>query len=259
MSELNEQKLKAYPRLFGLIGNPLSHSFSKKYFNEKFADEGLLDCHYELFPLDTIEAFPALIRRFPNLKGLNVTLPYKESIIPLLDEIDEDAKEIGAVNTIKIDEGKCVGCNTDAYGFEKSLIGFLNETPSIKVINALVLGTGGASRSVCFVLKKMGIAISRVSRTGDNEVLKYNDLDEALLQNTQLIVNTTPLGMSPAVETFPQLSYNLLGANHFLYDLVYNPEKTVFLAKGEKQGCLIKNGLEMLHLQAQKAWEIWNF
>jgi shikimate dehydrogenase len=259
VSELNDENIKAYPRLYGLIGNPLSHSFSKKYFNEKFSAEGLSDCYYELFPLETIDAFLALIRRFPNLKGLNVTIPFKASILAFLDGIDETAREIGAVNTIKIVDGKCFGYNTDTYGFEKSLRSFLDENPAIKASKAIVLGTGGASKSVCFVLKKTGISYVMVSRTKSNKTLNYNDLDEAILQNTQLIVNTTPLGMAPDEDTFPKLNYNLLGANHFLYDLVYNPEKTVFLAKGEKQGCLIKNGLEMLHLQAEKAWEIWNF
>ncbi len=256
---MNDENTKAYPRLFGLIGNPLSHSFSKKYFNEKFTAEGLSDCFYELFPLETIEAFPALIRRFPNLKGLNVTIPFKASILDFLDGIYEIAREIGAVNTIKLVDGKCFGYNTDAYGFGRSLRGFLDENPAIKVSKALVLGTGGASRSVCFVLKKMGISYAMVSRTKSNKALNYNDLDETILYNTQLIVNTTPLGMAPDADNFPKLDYNLLRADHFLYDLVYNPEKTVFLAKGEKQGCLIKNGLEMLQLQADKAWEIWNF
>jgi shikimate dehydrogenase len=255
---LKIEKLSKYKHLFGLIGYPLSHSFSKKYFSEKFSNEGLTDCYYELFPLKEIAELPALLRKYPNLKGLNVTIPFKELVIPFLDGIDESAKEVGAVNTIKIESGKLFGYNTDVYGFEKSLLRFLNNSQLQSIQKALVLGTGGASKAVSFVFEKLGIAHSLVSRNVEKGDFTYEGLDSKIVAEFQLIVNTTPLGMAPKTDTFPALNYNLLSSNNFLFDLVYNPEKTVFLAKGEKQGCSIINGLPMLHFQAEKAWEIWN-
>ncbi len=253
------KKLSDYKHLFGLIGYPLSHSFSKKYFSDKFLKEGVSDCYYELFPLKDISEFPLLIKKYPNLKGLNVTIPYKESVLPFLDVFDENAAAVGAVNTIKIHSGKLYGYNTDVYGFEKSLLQFLKTGQLSSIQKALVLGTGGASKAVCFVLKKLGIFYAKVSRDSKKGDLTYEDLDEKILSDTQLIINTTPLGMAPNATTFPALDYELLDSNHFLFDLVYNPEKTVFLTKGKKQGCSIMNGLPMLQLQAEKAWEIWNF
>ena len=252
------KKITEYKHLFGLIGYPIAHSFSKRYFSDKFLKEGIEDSHYELFPLKEIGELPALIRDYPNLKGLNVTIPYKELVLPYLDGIDKSAEEVGAVNAIKIDSGKLYGYNTDVYGFEKSLNQFLNEGHLKSIQKVLILGTGGASKAVKYVIKKLGKQYSLVSRNSKKGDLTYKDLYEKTLSDYQLIINTTPLGMAPKTDTFPDLKYNLLDSNHFLFDLVYNPEKTVFLIKGKKQGCLIANGLPMLHLQAEKAWEIWN-
>ncbi|MEM6963734.1 MAG: shikimate dehydrogenase [Bacteroidota bacterium] len=242
-------------RLFTLIGYPLSHSFSRKYFSEKFEKEGISNHEYTLSPLEQIESFPELLQSHPNLVGLNVTIPYKEQVIPFLDEVSEEAAEVGAVNTIKIQEGKLKGYNTDTYGFEKSLCDFLGEK---KIAHALVLGTGGAAKAVVFVLKKMGIHPILVSRNPKKGDLTYADLDSEIFEECQLIVNTTPLGMLPTVDTFPDLPYYRLNNKYYLYDLVYNPEKTMFLQKGAAKGVAVRNGLEMLHLQAERAWEIWN-
>lgn len=246
-------------RQFTLIGYPLSHSFSKKYFTQKFEKENIPHHEYFLSPLEKIENFPKLLFAHPNLAGLNVTIPYKEKVIPYLDEISEEAKAIGAVNTIKIKDGKLKGFNTDVYGFEKSLVDFLTKKEKqIVVKNALVLGTGGAAKAVVFILKKLGINPILVSRKKEKGDLTYNDLDTIIFDKYRLIVNTTPLGMLPNLEGCPDLPFHRMNAKFYLYDLVYNPEKTVFLKRGESQGAAIKNGLEMLHLQAEKAWEIWN-
>lgn len=244
---------------FTLIGYPLSHSFSKKYFTEKFEREHISNHEYFLSPLVQIEDFPKLLVAHPNLIGLNVTIPYKEKVIPFLDEISAEAKAIGAVNTIKIKEGKLKGFNTDVYGFEKSLVDFLTQKEKkISVENALVLGTGGAAKAVVFILKKLGIEAILVSRKKGKGNLTYDDLDTIIFDECRLIVNTTPLGMLPNIESCPDLPFHRINEKYHLYDLVYNPEKTVFLSRGESQGAAIKNGLEMLHLQAEKAWEIWN-
>ena len=254
---MDNKELHECQHLFGLIGYPISHSFSKEYFSDKFLKEGINSSYYELFPLKKIEELPHLIKQFPNLKGLNVTLPYKEKVIPFLSGIDKSAKGIGAVNTIKIEEGKLFGFNTDVYGFETSLIQFIKKESKL-VDNALVLGTGGASKAVVYVLKKMNISYQLVSRDKEKGDLTYTDLDEKILSKNQLIINTTPLGMAPKVDDSPKLDYDKLNSNHLLFDLVYNPEKTVFLTKGKQQGCSTLNGLPMLYLQAEKAWEIWN-
>jgi len=246
-------------RQFTLIGYPLSHSFSEKYFTQKFEREKIPNHTYSLSPLTSIEEFPKLIAANPNLVGLNVTIPYKEQVIPYLDEISEEAQAIGAVNTIKVEHGKLKGYNTDVYGFETSLLNFLQkENKKITVENALVLGTGGAAKAVVFILKKLGIDPILVSRRQKSGDLTYSDLDTPIFEECRLIVNTTPLGMLPNLDSFPDLPYNRLNKNFFLYDLVYNPEKTVFLKRGESQKAAIMNGLEMLHLQAEKSWEIWN-
>jgi len=243
----------------GLIGYPLSHSFSKKYFSNKFKKEKIKEFEYDLYPIESISDLPNLLSKNPDLFGLNVTIPYKEQVIPYLDAIHEEAFAIGAVNTIKIEDGKLTGYNTDVYGFEKSLVDFLTKkTKKINVENALVLGTGGAAKAVVFILKKIGIEPILVSRNEGKGDLTYQDLDCEIFEECRLIVNTTPLGMSPHLDSCPDLPYHRINQNYFLYDLVYNPEKTVFLSKGEAQGAAIKNGLEMLHLQAEKAWEIWN-
>lgn len=240
----------------GLIGFPLSHSFSKRYFTEKFVREGIEDWEYELFPIENIEKLPSILGGGQNLVGLNVTIPYKQQVIPFLDMLTEEAAEIGAVNCIKrLKNGRLCGYNTDVTGFERALNAQLN---GAKPQNALVLGTGGAAKAVQFVLKKMNINYELVSREG---VRTYANTPPSILTDFQLLVNTTPLGMSPNLETFPPFSENFyknLTKNHFLHDLVYNPEKTKFLELGEQQGANIKNGLEMLIQQAEKGWEIWN-
>lgn len=239
---------------FGLIGFPLSHSFSQKFFTEKFENLNLRDHHYELFPIEEIIQFNALFAEHRDLKGLNVTIPYKVSVIPFLDELDETAKKIGAVNTILKTSGKLVGYNTDAYGFEMSLKPLLQPNH----YKALILGNGGASKAVQYVLEKLGIEYLIVSRKPSSGELSYDELNENVLKTFFLIINTTPLGMYPNIDQCPQLPYEYLTPEHFLYDLVYNPLKTMFLQQGEKKDCIIQNGLTMLKMQAEKAWTIWN-
>ena len=243
---------------FGLIGYPLTHSFSKKFFNEKFSREGV-DAIYENFEIDSIGKLPEIIRANPMLKGLNVTIPYKQDVFAYLNEVDEAAKEIGAVNTIRIerdgDNYRLHGFNTDVVGFSDSFEPLL--LPHHK--KALVLGTGGASKAVVWALLKLGLSTVVVSRSPKGAgQLSYDDLNETLMAEYTVIVNTTPLGTYPKTEGFPNIPYRFINEKHLLYDLVYNPEKTRFLEKGEEQGAAIKNGLEMLHGQALAAWEIWN-
>lgn len=257
--------LSSYPRiknLFGLIGYPLSHSFSKQYFGNKFGKENITDCYYELFPIESIDSFKTLWENHPNLKGLNVTIPYKQKVIPFLDEIDDGAKAVGAVNTIKRQAGKLIGFNTDVYGFEESLLFFLKvngiSLEQAKEKKALILGTGGAAKAVSYVLQKLGTVFQYVSRKENTAVMTYEQLNKEIISKNELIINTTPLGMAPNIETFPNIPYHYLNKKHLLYDLVYNPEETTFLKKGKTQGASIQNGLKMLYLQAEKAWEIWN-
>jgi len=242
-------------RKFGLIGFPLSHSFSKKYFTKKFQNEDILDCEYELYPLETIEQLTQLLKMHPELKGLNVTIPYKQAVFPFLNEIEESAAAVGAVNVIKIENGKLKGYNSDVYGFEQSLRHFLKKQ---LIKNALILGTGGAAKAIAYVLKKLAIDFKKISRSPEKGDLIYSELNKTVVEQHPLIINTTPLGTYPNTEIYPNLPYNNLTPNHFLFDLVYNPEKTLFLSKGEQKGAHICNGLAMLHLQAEKAWEIWN-
>lgn len=246
-----------YTRLFGLIGYPLSHSFSKKYFGEKFADLGIADAFYELFPIASIEALPKLIAVHPNLVGLNVTIPYKEQVIPYLDGLDHAAAKIGAVNTIKIEDGHLTGYNTDVYGFGYALEKVM-DVQDLPLKKALILGTGGAAKAVDYQLKQMGISPTFVSRKALNDGYTYSDLSGEILADHLLIVNTTPLGMSPKIEACPDIPYECLSDQHLLYDLVYNPAETLFMKKGMAQGAKVINGLEMLVQQAEKAWEIWN-
>lgn len=241
-------------RKFGLIGYPLSHSFSRNYFSEKFAGEHITGCAYYNFPLEHIDLFTALLRDNPDIEGLNVTIPYKQSVRQFLDEFDITAAEIGAVNCIDIRNGRLKGYNTDAIGFELSLRPLLDNSHA----RALILGTGGASRAVGFVLTKLGIAFSYVSRTKKKGCLTYEELDEAVLYEHTIIVNTTPLGTFPDIHYAPAIPYHLLTLKHLLYDLVYNPRETLFLQKGSAQGATIKNGYEMLVLQAEASWKIWN-
>ena len=245
--------------LYGLIGYPLSHSFSRRYFSEKFRREGIEGCRYELFPLENIKQFPALMSAHPNLRGVNVTIPYKQQVMAYLDELEEGAAEVGAVNTIKVNGGRLAGYNTDVFGFEQSLLQFLEGNgASPGGLQALILGTGGASKAVQYVLRKTGIGFRLVSRNKKPGPLTYLELNETLVQNCRLIVNTTPLGMSPQTETCPEIPFQYIGPQHLLYDLVYNPEETKFMARGIQRGAAVHNGLEMLQLQAEKAWEIWN-
>ncbi|NDK56098.1 shikimate dehydrogenase family protein [Pontibacter fetidus] len=239
---------------FGLIGKKLGHSFSKRYFTQKFEQEGITDAVYELYELPTIAELPQLLQANPELVGLNVTVPYKEEVIPYLDELDETAARIGAVNTIKITNGKTKGYNTDYIGFRDSLERFY---PATKHSRALVLGTGGAAKAVCAALQNLDINYTILSRTAKPGHLTYSTLTPERMPQYQLIINTTPLGMYPAVETFPDLPYQALTPLHYLYDLVYNPEETLFLQKGKAVGAQTINGLAMLHGQAEAAWMIW--
>ncbi|MEP7320789.1 MAG: shikimate dehydrogenase [Saprospiraceae bacterium] len=242
-------------RKFGLIGFPLTHSFSGKFFNQKFEREQISDAEYRLYPIDTILQFPDLIKGLgEDLVGLNVTIPYKQSVIQYLDDLSEEAQQIQAVNTILFKDGKLKGFNTDIPGFEQSLLHFIDE----QVINALVLGNGGASKAVQFVLDKLRINFKTVSRSSSSGTITYDQLDESILQTSRLIINTTPLGMAPRITEYPEFDYTVLSDQHYLYDLIYNPSKTIFLSKGEAQGSKIQNGLDMLYRQAEASWKIWN-
>jgi shikimate dehydrogenase len=242
-------------KTFGLIGQHLQHSFSPTYFANKFKQEDIVDCVYELFPLAQIEDFKALIQKNLNLAGLNVTIPYKQAIIPFLDALSPQALQIGAVNTIQFLEGKLIGHNTDVYGFQTSLEKALN--PLQLHSKAFILGTGGASRAVAYALQQMNISYQYVSRVATKDALSYETLSPELVQKHLIIINTTPLGMSPKVENCPIFPYTAIGQKHILFDLVYNPKQTLFLKKGADQDAKTINGLEMLHLQAEKAWNIW--
>jgi shikimate dehydrogenase len=244
-------------KVFGLIGATVSHSFSKSYFDEKFFREGLRDYHYELFPLEDINALEALLKDTRGLTGLNVTIPYKEQVMKYLDEVDGFAKQIGAVNVIKIQDGKLKGFNTDSDAFFETIEKWL---PTDKQFNALILGTGGSSKAVQEALKKLKVPFQIVSRESRKGVITYEDLqkDPSILQQSKLIINTTPLGMSPKTEAVPPVDFEQIGSDHYVYDLIYNPARTLFLQKAEMRNATIKNGLEMLHIQAEKSWTIWN-
>lgn len=244
-------------RKFGLIGFPLGHSFSKKYFTEKFEREGLSDCSFDLYEIPEISMLPQLLHEHPELEGLSVTIPYKEKVIPFLDSLDPACEAIGAVNCIKIRKGKLTGHNTDYIGFKISLENWLGKEKT----KALVLGTGGASKAVVQALKDLKIPYLMVSRTPEQEgQISYGDLktNPRILEDHQLIVNTTPLGTYPNTEQMPEILPDLISARHKVYDLVYNPEKTFLMRSTEARGAMVKNGLEMLYLQAEAAWKIWN-
>ncbi|MEO6668767.1 MAG: shikimate dehydrogenase [Ferruginibacter sp.] len=241
--------------LYGLIGYPLGHSFSKKYFAEKFKKENLADCAFELFPLENIKAFPTLINKERELRGLAVTIPHKESVIAYLTLLDDKAKEIGAVNCIKISNKHLFGYNTDAFGFEMSFVPLLQSNHT----RALVLGSGGSSRAVQYVLKKLGIEFLVVSRKeiiGEGSIT-YAAIEKKTIESYKVIINCTPIGMFPNEEAYPQIPYQWLDNKNLLYDLVYTPAQTLFLKMGLKQGALIKNGYEMLTIQAEENWRIW--
>jgi len=238
---------------FGLIGKNISYSFSRKFFQEKF-NQLQIDATYENFDLQHIEELKLVLQKNKGLNGLNVTIPYKESILPFLDELSPEAQQIQAVNTIKISNNQLVGYNTDAFGFMKSLFPILEKQHT----HALILGTGGASKAVANALKSMGIEYRFVSRNPQQQDLAYADLDETIIQEHQLIINCTPVGTHPKVKESPALPYQFLESSHLLYDLVYNPPITEFLAKGKIRGCSIYNGKKMLEYQAKRAWQIWN-
>ncbi len=255
---------------YGLIGYPLSHSFSEKYFKEKFEQEGLEDCIYENFSLPNLSDLPELIKANPDLCGLNVTSPHKIGVIYYLDKIDEASKAIDAVNCIKIANQHPVedffsgelsalkvrleGFNTDAYGFEESLKPLLKSHHK----KALIIGNGGAARAVAYVLKKLDINYVIVTRKPIRKRVTYNQLNKDILEERLIVINTTPIGTSPNINECPDIPYDCITSRHLLYDLIYNPPETEFLKRGKAKGAAIKNGQEMLQLQAEKSWEIWN-
>ena len=240
-------------KIYGLLGKNIDYSFSKNFFSKKFKNENI-NCKYLNFDIQNISEFKSIISD-KNISGLNVTIPYKEDVIKYIDKISSDAKSIGAVNTIKISNDKLTGYNTDHIGFSKSIEkidGFKN------IESALILGSGGASKAVQFALKKMNIKYTIVSRSNSIECINYEQVSEKIIKNHKLIINCTPLGTFPNVERFPEIEYRFLSSFNILYDLVYNPEQSSFLIKGLKAGCKIKNGLEMLEIQAIESWKIWN-
>jgi shikimate dehydrogenase len=244
-------------KLYGLIGYPLSHSFSAIYFKNKFANEQIPDCDYRLFPIPDISELIPILNENTNLCGFNVTIPYKKEIFQLLTHVDPVAAEVGAVNTVKVirkgTNMELHGFNTDILGFEQSLKPLLSGRNK-----ALVLGTGGAAMAVIFVLKRLQIEYFSVSRNPSDKAIGYSDLTRELLDDYAIIINTTPLGMHPNTENAPPIPYQWLNFGHLLYDLVYNPEVTRFMKNGLEQGCQVKNGLEMLQIQAEEAWRIFS-
>lgn len=238
---------------YGIIGYPLGHSFSRAFFTEKFQREHI-DAEYVNFEIPSADMLPGIVQANPNLRGLNVTLPHKEAVIPMLDELSDEAKEIGAVNVIRVRDGRLKGFNSDIIGFMDSIRPLLKPWHQ----HALVLGTGGASRAIRVGLQRLGIEWTYVSRTPAPGRLTYADLTSELMEHYQVIVNCSPVGMFPRVDACPDIPYHLLTSSHLLYDLVYNPEETLFLKRGAEHGAAVKNGLEMLHLQALASWRFWN-
>ncbi len=243
-------------KLFGIIGYPLSHSLSKAYFMEKIEREAISDAIFEIFPIASVQDLPALLATNPNLHGLAVTIPYKQQVIEYITHSSPEVVEIGAVNCIKVRGNELTAFNTDIIGFEKSFVKHLQ--PFHK--KALVLGTGGASKAVQYVLKKLGIDFLIVSRKENaaEKHIQYAQVTKAVMEEYNIVINSTPLGMSPNEDTCPDIPYNILTAEHYLYDLVYKPAKTLFLQKGEEHGAKIENGFEMLIIQAEENWRIWN-
>ena len=238
---------------YGLIGKNISYSFSEKYFTEKFQRENILNSQYKTFDLQAITELPQLLEN-QSIRGLNVTIPYKEVVIPYLTDLSSEAKEIGAVNVIKIIDNQLIGYNSDIYGFEVSFKELLQNHHK----KALILGTGGAAKAIQYVLKKNAIEFIVVSRTASSETIAYEDLTPEILSEYNIIINCSPVGTFPNVDAKPNLNYDYITARHYLYDLVYNPLQTAFLQEGQKRGATTQNGLKMLELQAEKAWEIWN-
>ncbi|MDA9774839.1 shikimate dehydrogenase [Algibacter sp.] len=240
----------------GLLGKDISYSFSRTYFKEKFENENIKNTSYENFDIENIDLFPSIIKNTKGLKGLNVTIPYKEQVIPFLDKVNKKAKAIGAVNTIRITKkGKLVGYNTDCYGFKKTLKPFIKSHHK----KALILGTGGASKAIAYTLDEMGITYLYVSRKlSDGVGFSYETLTEDDISDNQIIINSTPLGTFPNIEDCPNIPYHAINEKHILFDLIYNPEETKFLKLGNKNRATTINGLRMLEFQAEKAWSIWN-
>jgi shikimate dehydrogenase len=241
-------------RAFGLIGYPLGHSFSKKYFADKFEREGITGNAYELFPLAQMDQLEDLLASNPDLVGLNVTIPYKEQVNPYLDSMSPVVEEIGACNCIHIQDGRLMGHNTDVIGFSRSLL------PKLKPHHkqALILGTGGSSKAVAYTLKELGIPFLQVSRTPVDGMIAYEEIDQRMLESHTLLINTTPVGMFPDIMKAPAIPYELIGADYYLFDLVYNPERTRFLQEGALRGAAVENCSDMLVIQAEASWEIWN-
>ena len=239
---------------FGLIGKTLKHSFSKTYFEKKFEEQNITDCSYENFELQSIAEFSDLIAKNPGLKGLNVTIPYKEEVLQFLSSSNKIVEAVGACNCIKLTDSGLIGYNTDAIAFKTSIQKYLK--PHHKC--ALVLGTGGASKAIQYALKDLNIDFVLVSRHKKQTQLGYEDVGEDVVKAHQIIINTTPLGMYPSVDQDPPIPYNALSSDHLLYDLTYNPAKTKFLLQGENKGTQIINGYEMLVAQAEESWRIWN-
>ena len=242
--------------VYGLVGKNISYSFSKNYFTNKFSKLGYENREYKNFDISSIEEFKSVVQGQTQLAGLNVTIPYKEAVIPFLNKLDPRAREIGAVNTIKIlTDGELLGFNTDVYGFEKSIQNLLKSHHR----KALILGTGGASKAVAYVLNKLNIEFLFVSRSPENNsTIQYQELTKELMEEFQIMINCTPQGTYPKTEEYPPIPYEFITNRHLCYDLIYNPAETIFLKKARLQGATTKNGLEMLELQAEKAWEIWN-
>ena len=239
---------------YGLVGKDIAYSFSRSYFAKKFQKEDISDCTYENFDLESIEDIQTILNS-ENLNGLNVTIPYKEAIIPYVDQLSEDAKIIGAVNTVRIlADGTTEGHNTDAYGFRAALLRQWNNHAD----KALILGTGGASKAVRYVLEQMNIEPLFVSRNPRAGQISYEQIDASLIESHKLIINCTPIGTHPKIDQAPQIPYDLINSGHFLFDLIYNPEETLFLAEGKKKGATLQNGYFMLEQQAEKSWNIWN-
>jgi shikimate dehydrogenase len=268
-------------KLFALIGYPLNHSFSKAFFEQKFVAEKIENVLYKIFPIECIDLLPTLLDKETDLYGFNVTIPYKEAIILFLDKISNIAKEVGAVNVVKIERNKngkqyLIGHNTDVYGFEKTLCNsvpslcfsvkqkekitqsYTENTRSAIEKSALIFGTGGAAKAVSYVFKKLNIDYQFVSRNPKNNTLTYKILTKKIIEDNLLLINTTPLGMFPNVDVCPPIDYTAISEKHFLFDLIYNPEETLFMKKGKEYGAFVQNGYEMLCYQAEEAWKIWN-
>jgi shikimate dehydrogenase len=247
--------MENHHKTFGLVGRNIEYSFSRKYFNDRFEKDGLTDYSYQNFDIETIDEFPDIIKNNPNLAGLNVTIPYKESIVPFLSKLSPTAFKIGAVNTIRFTKkGNLKGYNTDFYGFKKSIKPILK--PHHK--KALILGTGGASKAIAFALEELDILYTLVSREASANTIDYNRINATTFDNYQIIINCTPLGTWPNIEAFPILPYVFFTNKHIAFDLIYNPEETKFLKQAAANGAVTMNGFEMLRFQAEKSWKIWN-